>query len=532
MQTKKSKLGYTIVVMLFTFCIYGGFYEWGIAAAALLIIAGIICSNQKYSFQVPLFPLIILCIAILTTIWSIDYTENLLGIIRISAVVWWIIYCSALNKREKKIAIASIPYMGIAMTICGFFTLLFDSIYPLFWSAQRFGGFFQYANTCALFLLIGIIVLAEQMQAQLAKGKNWYRYIGFVILLVGLLATGSRSIMILFLLWGLTKGKKAAAGILLLGAGAYCYLLITGNQQNIARIFTLLTSNSTIYGRLLYYLDALDIIKAHPFGLGYMGYYYIQHSVQRGVYTVRFVHNDFLQAGLDYGVAVMLIFTVYLIGQICKGKQTRLQKELLLIIGIASAADFHLQYFIIEIIGALCLDLDYGIKWINKEVFLSKILKFALGVAASVYLLAAVPLLLDYLGDSYLALQCFPHYTRALEHELAAAQEPHVAVYYADKILTHNQYVAAAWDAKAYDAAEAGDFQNAICYKDNVIELERYNVEEYKRYDMMLKDMIMQSEELDYITKKRVELPKQLEILKEQTRDIAYKIRDKPVFAW
>ncbi len=155
-----------------------------------------------------------------------------------------------------------------------------------------------------------------------------------------------------------------------------------------------------------------------------------------------------------------------------------------------------------------------------------------MGVAASVYLLAAVPLLLDYLGDSYLALQCFPHYTRALEHELAAAQEPHVAVYYADKILTHNQYVAAAWDAKAYDAAEAGDFQNAICYKDKVIELERYNVEEYKRYDMMLKDMIMQSEELDYITKKRVELPKQLEILKEQTRDIAYKIRDKPVFAW
>ncbi len=57
-------------------------------------------------------------------------------------------------------------------------------------------------------------------------------------------------------------------------------------------------------------------------------------------------------------------------------------------------------------------------------------------------------------------------------------------------------------------------------------------MEEYKRYDMMLKDMIMQSEELDYITKKRVELPKQLEILKEQTRDIAYKIRDKPVFAW
>lgn len=527
MKTKKSKLGYTIFVMLFTFCIYGGFYEWGIAAAVFLIIAGIICSSQKYSFQIPLFPLIILCIAILTIIWSIDYTENLLGIIRISAVVWWIIYCRSLNKREKEIAIASIPYMGIAMTVCGFFTLLFDHIYPLFWSAQRFGGFFQYANTCALFLLLGIIVLAEQMQAQLTKGKNWYRYIGFVILLVGLLATGSRSIMILFLLWGLTKGKKAAAGILLLGAGVYCYLLITGNQQNIARIFTLLTSNSTIYGRLLYYLDALDIIKAHPFGLGYMGYYYIQHSVQRGVYTVRFVHNDFLQAGLDYGVAVMLIFAVYLIGQIWKGKQTQLQKELLLIIGIASVVDFHLQYFIIEIIGVLCLDLDYGTKWIN-----SKILKFALGAAASVYLLAAVPLLLDYLGDSYLALQCFPHYTRTLEHELAVTQEHHVAVYYADKILTHNQYVAAAWNAKAYAAAEAGDFQNAIYFKEKVIELERYNMEEYKHYDMLLKDMIMQGEESEYITEKRVELSKQLENLKEQTRDIAYKIKDKPVFAW
>ena len=149
MQTKKSRLGYTIFIMLFTFCIYGGFYEWGIAAAALLIIAGIICSNLKYSFQVPLFPLIILCIAILTTIWSIDYTENLLGIIRISAVVWWIIYCSALNKREKEIAIASIPYMGIAMTICGFFTLLFDSIYPLFGVRRGLAAFSicQYLRT-------------------------------------------------------------------------------------------------------------------------------------------------------------------------------------------------------------------------------------------------------------------------------------------------------------------------------------------------------------------------------------------------
>lgn len=56
--------------------------------------------------------------------------------------------------------------------------------------------------------------------------------------------------------------------------------------------------------------DAFVMMIKQPFGIGYDGFFWKQGSVQTGVYNTKFVHNDFLQMGLEYGV-VFLVVVLY-----------------------------------------------------------------------------------------------------------------------------------------------------------------------------------------------------------------------------
>jgi len=526
-------------ILLLTFILLGGFYEWATSIISAFLMTGIIYqykAGKKLSF--PRIGIILFLLSVLVTFWSIDYTENLLGILHLSAVLWWTVYCYSLNESNRMHILTMVPYMGFAMTGIGFGSLLFKNLYDFFWTARRFGGFFQYANTCALFLLIGIVILANEC----SKAKNdklLYKYIVLAVLVAGLFATGSRSVMLLFILWCITKGMKIAVCMFIALMTAALYMFLSGDRQNLGRVFTLFTSNSTVFGRILYAMDAFDIIKTHPLGLGYMGYYYIQHSVQTGVYTTRYVHNDFLQAGLDYGIIAMVLAVWFPVRQLWKGKQNRLKKELLLIISIGALTDFHMQYLLIDMIFVLCFDCYPDTFFIlqKKKMKTDYLVYLPIATMSIVYILFTVPLFISYTGDAYLALKFFPSYTKALEQELALAQDNDVAVYYADKLLVHNRYASAAYDAKAHAAAAHGNYEEAVKYKDIVLELERYQVDAYRQYDVLLNEMMQEcgktqdnAETYELLRKRKESLPGQLAALKKQTRTIAYRLRDQPVF--
>ena len=55
------------------------------------------------------------------------------------------------------------------------------------------------------------------------------------------------------------------------------------------------------------------MLLKRPAGLGYMGYYFLQPSVQSAAYTTKFVHNDFLQIGLDGGMIAMILAVILFI---------------------------------------------------------------------------------------------------------------------------------------------------------------------------------------------------------------------------
>ena len=181
----------------------------------------------------------------------------------------------------------------------------------LFSVAGRLAGFFQYPNTYAVFLLVCELLMLKKDDRML------WDYIALIILSVGFLYTGSRTAFAVAVLANVAMlfvlGKRPVRIALLVGVIGVVLLaglLALDKNSVIHRYLTISFKESTFVGRLLYWQDALPLLLEYPFGMGYMGYYYVQQSIQTGVYSVVYVHNDLLQMLLDIGwVPVALVLT-------------------------------------------------------------------------------------------------------------------------------------------------------------------------------------------------------------------------------
>ena len=164
----------------------------------------------------------------------------------------------------------------------------------------------QYSNTYAILLLIVLISLFYRNEKD--SMKKWLPYVEAEIFIAGILWRGSRSVFVLFgiaLIILLTKKRKQLQWkwilVLCICMVAIACVLIFGLNYDISRLAKLTASSSTLNGRFLYWRDALGQLGHHPAGMGYMGYYFMQPQFQNGNYTIKYVHNDILQFGLDGG---------------------------------------------------------------------------------------------------------------------------------------------------------------------------------------------------------------------------------------
>lgn len=541
-----------MISFIMSLVLLGGFYDWSVSITGICILIEILvlyCRKKPiYKKKKDYFmwiPAIVFLWMIAVTFWSLDYSENLLGILRGGVILFWMYLCFQMEENEKQKIFTIIPYLGAIMVGIGIVSLLNENLAANFWQARRFGGFFQYANTCALFLMIGIILQGKKIgqEKTLNCRKNILSLAVLVTLLVGLFLTGSRSILLLFLAWGIYKAiriKRLRVPFFIIATvcliAVYVYGVIAKDNQNIARIFTIFQANSTIYGRILYDIDALSIVKDHPFGLGYMGYYYIQPAVQTGVYTTRFVHNDVLQVMVDYGIPALLLMLTYLGYQLLKGKQSAQQKELIVLLVLASLMDFHLQYMSLLMLLVLCFDLGEKECVKKRRELRENYFFFGISIVIGVYFTVAFGA--HYFGNSKMALMLFNDYTGAQIQSLNECADKEEAVKLADEILSHNAYVSEAYHTKVYASVMDGDFLQASEFIDKSLSIRRYDVESYQQYDILLEKMIELCENIDILhekeilTEKKAELPQRLAALEEETHPIAFKLRDVPQFMW
>ena len=521
--------------------------HWQMFAAAAVVLLGILLirgmygSLQIYRNRSLIAVLIIFLCAVLTIFLGISGGEAAYGCAMLLAAGAWILLMMQVSDRDRKRAISIVPSVGVVMTACCGLLSLVSEWKGFVFEGNRLAGFFQYSNTMALYLLIGLLVFIwEEYAEPEGRGRRktrWQTYGYPLILMAGILWTGSRTtavMLIVVLIAVLIKYPKARKyyGILIVAGGAaiVIYALISGNTSGFARILTM-GQSSTFLGRLLYWQDAAGIIADHPLGLGYLGYYFVHTALQHGVYVLRYVHNEWIQVLLDYGIVAGAAFCYLFIRELKKSRG--LYRWILVLMGFHMLMDFDLQYLIMVWLMLTCMDWQEGKKTevsLRHPVTVCSVVVFFV-----IFLWMGLADLFQQAGNYQLADVLYPWRVETKEQLMLAADQPEEIEGYARELLELNPYSGAACDMLALISLERGDYEDMIAYKERALHLQPYRTEEYEDYVADLRIAIEScepgTEEYHAYVDRLLEVPELLADVEERTAALAYRIADKPDFS-
>ncbi len=465
----------------------GLFNEYLSCAAAAFLCGYLIYTihrNRQIIFRASTAGIAILSVEafyLLSCFWAADAGMAFIGAVRFLPVpLFSLVMMQSDTPAETFLDI--LPPTSCAMTAISGIVMIFSPRNEFFAPAGRLSGFLQYSNTFALILLVSVIITVTK--EKLSKLDHVY----IPIFMAGIILSGSRTVFILTVLSVIilifAVRNKPAKIVLFCTAvvvliSALLYAITTGDLGNIGRFLSTSFSESTFIGRLLYYGDAFPVVLRHPFGTGYLGYFYLQQSIQTGIYSVRFVHNDFLQLALDVG----WLPTVLLIIAVAKAffrKGGSLKKRLLIfVISAHSFFDVDLQFIAVFIVYILLLDISDGKEYKFRPSFSSGT---ALTLIGGLSLYMSIPLAYAAFGNYNTSLSLYPWNTEVSTVVMANEIDTDKRDKEADTIIAQNKHVSVAYSAKAACAFSKGDFGNVIKYKDIAIANAPLVGEEYENY--------------------------------------------------
>lgn len=399
--------------------------------------------------------------------------------ISLYAVLLW-------QEEDKTKVLEFLPYFAVVLVVLSTIGAQINILSDFFVVAGRFSGFFQYPNTFALFLLICELLILKKIRLKIID------YISVCILIGGLLYTGSRTVFILFFISNflmvlIITNKKTRFAILLLAfflmVSIATIIFLFRDNAIISRYLNIGFGASTFVGRILYFLDALPLLIKHPFGMGYMGYFYIQNSIQTGIYNITYVHNDFLQFFLDIGIIPALLFIVSVILFFFKKSVALADKLVVATFCLHNLFDFNLQFIAMFFLFILLTDTKE-----SKLVILNngKITKPIAILVFVVNIFMAVSLILAHFGLNEIASRIYPYNTRSNLSMLEEESDLNQANKLADHILKQNDTYFAPYSVKAKYSYSMGDFLGVITNKNMVFSRYPFKYTEYKEYCVML----------------------------------------------
>lgn len=539
---KKDKNTEIVLLQLILFIIpflFGGFYEFAsyiIGVILTIYLIGLCTYNRKIIIRKNPSLIAILGIVVLyliTSIYAVDRGIAILGFFKLLPIPIFLLILMQFERKDIDRLFIVIPYSGLTMLIFSALSYGTEGLEEYFYKAGRLGGFFQYSNTFALYLLLGMVVLLFKKKVNKIDASI------LIMLGGGILLTGSRAIFVLtvisLIIFSIKKKEyrkfiSLVLCISLILGGVYAYL--TGDFQNIGRFLTISPNSSTLLGRILYYIDGLKVLVSKPYGLGYMGYYYLQPEIQSGVYSTRFIHNDFLQIALDIGIGGLVLFIFIIVNSLKSKNISNMKKYMLVLICLASLVDFHLQYLCIFLIFTMLLDIEAG-----NEINISyKCINSVLVVALIALSYFSYALMEEYLGNYIKANKLYKYNTNVNINLLLDSKSQDEAEELANKIIKQNSKCYIAYDALAVSCANNKDYDLMVEYKQKSLEICRYEVSEYQDYVKLLQRAVEyyndegKTEEANKYINYMKKVPEQLKNIKNETSSIAYRINDKPKF--
>ncbi|MBQ9860205.1 MAG: O-antigen ligase family protein [Clostridia bacterium] len=539
---KGKSLCFSQIVLYAALLVAGVFHEFVscLLAVVLLVWLGVQWGKKK-TLSLCLTPAFGAMVALVlaygaTVLWAVDSGMAVFGFFKFLPLpLYMLVLMQQPDGRQR--AIDGLPYAVTLMTVFSVVGMYLPVVSVYFTVSGRLSGFLQYPNTFAVLLLIAELLLLT------GDRPRWWDYGCISILLFGILSTGSRTVFLLTVAANglallLHRNKKVrwvmlaciVAGVALV----LVYCAVTDRFGVLGRYLNINLKESTFAGRILYMLDALPLVARHPFGLGYMGYYYMEQSIQTGLYAITYVHNDLLQILLDVGWVPFAAFMTA-VGMSFFSRAVPMRHKLVMAVMLVHALfDFDLQYIAVFMVLLLLMAPTPC-----KNLLLSRGrgLWYALtGLLAVACLYVGTVQGLTYFKCYDEARDLYPWHTANEIRLLQELEDPAEAAVVADRILDRNPHVSVAYSVKSRYAYSIGDFASVITYKEKTIETAPFFHSEYWEYgDMLISGIRLYTKAGDIASAKVCErallaLSDKLAVQEERLSEYGAAIDTQPIF--
>lgn len=529
-----------LFLLLASVLFYGGYYDCTVLLfGAVLVILLLFSVRQSGSLRLPagpealcLYALLLFHLAALP--FAVSRGMALTGALRIGVWILFFLYAFTYTPEERQDILTVTAWFGALLSLLSSALFLWQRATGFQDPNGRADGPFDYANTWALFQLVCLLLLL------LRRNRKSRDLAAMAILLLGIWLSGSRGTFLLLLALAVFLGLRSLilerrarpvlVGLgLLLAAGILANLI--GGGMVLDRLAALSPSSSSLNGRLLSWLDGLTLLKVHPMGIGRGGYLYLQPLVQTGPYTLRHIHNEYLQAALDGGLLSGLLLAGLVLCLILrKGIPFR---ERLVMIAIAAHAviDFDLQYTAVAFILLLC-----GAGGKSRDLPVTRRLPLRLGGMALALVLCwgATGYGLSLLGRDRAAARLLPGDLELAENALLSSDTPEEAETAARRILASTDLSMIAWDWAAGKAAGEDRPMEAVHARYQYLLLNPYRGEVYEEMTSMLEALWPDASpgERDTLRETAEDVTDRLKEVEARTRPSAYRMAEPPDFSF
>ena len=518
-KNKENKIDYIDILLFVAPFITGLLSIWSLAFFSILCICGIlykVVKKKKIIFPTGknlIFVIIYLLSFLIVEFYAVDKGMNVLAFFKnLSILLFILLYMQFENSsKSMKDRFKVIPYSACTTVIyCLVLMLIPESNIFI---ENRLQGTFYYANSYGLFLLIGTFVLFCN------EKYSWKDYAMLLILFIGIILTNSRAIIILTvvtLIITLFFNKQSFKSKIII---VVCFVLLFGGIYAFSkiekRINADMVTSSEFITRLLYYKDALKMIKENPFGYGYEGWYYKQSEIQTGVYDTKYVHNSILQVLLDVGIIPTISLIILLVSTFFSKKQNCFSRIIMLLIIGHSIIDVDLEYIYFILVLVPFIELKYVEIKLDKSYYLVLTLLSALCIW---YFMLFISDVYFSSKDYESAIKIIPFHTEAIQEMLYNTSEQKIQLKYASEVLKYNKNVSGAYEAIRNDLVAKEKYMEAIGVEEKRLSLNKYTMYNYLEYADLL------SKALSYYGKKE-DISNQKVIL-EKIKAIELMIKD------
>ena len=531
-----SKFDIVQVALLVSLLLLGGMIEvFSCVTSVILAVMLIVTAHRKGRLRLRLNLVtatglgIPLC-HLITCLYAVDRGMALIGFLKYLSVALFILLVEQYDETAER-TIDLLPYSMLFFGVISFGLSKIPG--SQFVVEERLAGFLEYPNTYAMLLLVGMLAALSHDDIKL---RDLLVSCGLFVLI---LLTGSRTtlgiaaVAVLGLL--LTKKSRrvrlVTVGFIgVVAVAAVVLYMVKGDNVFLNRLFGFSFTESTFIGRLLYFYDSFKLIPYHPFGLGYLGYSYLQSGIQTGIYFNREVHNSVLQFALDIGWIPALLFAATVVRSLFSKRLSVSRKIIIAAFFLHTLFDLDLSYPAMLCLLLILLDNQGG-----KEIKLAKNTVLLIGAVGLLELYFAVHTGLWYFKLYDLADALYPYNTESKQELMLETEDIDEREALADKILAVNSVNRPSYDVKAAAAYSRGDIEKFIEYERIVLELAPMHDEDYPTYAYKLVAALSAYQEAGDISSARIcafeliRVREELESLEDRQSELGKMIIDQPV---